>query len=369
MHKTIKTKDPIITFEVTIERNPIIYILIDGVRDCGIQTIGDPHLGRKFKTGVPIHRLGEREQTVKQSFNDLLNPTDSLIKYVIVMGDLFDKFIVSPTDVQFAYNQLFEASQKNKNVMYSVLPGNHDLSKDISKVSSFELFAQLCSLSSRLGFEGYLSTLVFIPLEATILLPIIVGDKYQVNLLLDSYSPFSANSINNQHLKTIKEWPTISFGHYDSITYDGAGYLPCEGILDNSDLVVSGHEHSYKYHRYDGSKTPVVFTGSMQPYSHAEDPDGFIYKTIQDKDLLTLDFKTVVNNCVRIVCDHTFALKAPIDCFALSFKLRDAIIPVASDSLVNVNTDRLIKYLMTEYKDHPNYEKYLSILMNKEFIT
>ena len=30
--------------------------------------IGDPHLGRVFKTGVPTHRLGDRERLVEEQF-------------------------------------------------------------------------------------------------------------------------------------------------------------------------------------------------------------------------------------------------------------------------------------------------------------
>ena len=51
--------------------------------------IGDPHLGRVFKTGVPTHRIGERETDVTLDFTQQVSSSDNTP--IIVMGDLFDK--------------------------------------------------------------------------------------------------------------------------------------------------------------------------------------------------------------------------------------------------------------------------------------
>ena len=45
-----------------------------------VNTIGDPHLGRSFKTGVPLHRLGDREAMVWKEFERQLGlPADLTI--------------------------------------------------------------------------------------------------------------------------------------------------------------------------------------------------------------------------------------------------------------------------------------------------
>jgi hypothetical protein len=206
------------------------------------------------------------------------------------------------------------------------------------------------------------------------------GENFQIDLHFSSYSPFDLSTISRNNQKTVGSYPSIVFGHYDSMTYDGVGYLPCKGILDNADLIISGHEHSYKLHTYDGSKTPVLFTGSMQPYSHAEDPASDIYITVQDTDIAKMDLDLFKDKCLRIICDHTFAVRGQIDCLALSFKVRDVIAPDLKNSAVNAivseNTeaevvlsysDILSKHMMKEHKDHPSLSKYLEALADKRF--
>jgi DNA repair exonuclease SbcCD nuclease subunit len=126
-----------------IERNPIINIEYNNKITNKILCIGDPHLGRVFRTGVPAHRVGEREEGQYAALRRLLNPTDPLITHIVIMGDLFDKFVVSPTVVLKAVELLQEASNTNSNIEYYVIPGNHDMTKDTSKKSSYELFYEV----------------------------------------------------------------------------------------------------------------------------------------------------------------------------------------------------------------------------------
>ena len=53
--------------------------------------IGDPHLGRVFKTGVPTHRLGDRERLVEEQF--YVEISDRISVPVIIMGDLFESML------------------------------------------------------------------------------------------------------------------------------------------------------------------------------------------------------------------------------------------------------------------------------------
>lgn len=58
-----------------------------------INLTGDPHLARAFRTGVPLHRLGDREEMVWQDFQQQL---ETSAEVTIILGDLFDKFVVPP---------------------------------------------------------------------------------------------------------------------------------------------------------------------------------------------------------------------------------------------------------------------------------
>ena len=74
------------------QRNPIIEIPYEDTV-YRIQIIGDPHFGKTFKTGVPTSKIGIREEYQLNTFKELLNTSD--IDHFIIMGDLFDKFVVN----------------------------------------------------------------------------------------------------------------------------------------------------------------------------------------------------------------------------------------------------------------------------------
>lgn len=320
------------TLSYSAKRNPVISLIQDGQVIHKIQTIGDPHLGRVFKTGVPSERLGEREKTLFNTLHKLMNPTDPLVKDVVIPGDLFDKFIVSPTVVLTAYSIICTAIDRNPTVRYTILPGNHDLSKDVDKKSSYELLYNML-LPLALPRDN-LIVLLDQPAYATI-----NGEDGSLLVILDfvAYHPFPEQRVSFED-RSAECWSEaehiISFGHWDSLDILDSGYTPCQDTLDNSSLVVSGHEHSYKLYKYpfDKSGSPVLFTGSMQPYSHAEDPDNLIYVTI-DQDNIdqyygsdALKFK-----CVRIYCDSNFALKENLTCLALSYLYKESVVDVDSD--------------------------------------
>ena len=295
-----------------LDRNPILshsYIDEEGVEvTTTILCIGDPHFGKRFTTGVPKHRLGEREVNMLAEFKRLIRYKAD---YIIIMGDLFDKFIVSPTVLYTVYEALSEITD----TLIYIIPGNHDLSKDVTKTSSFTLFGKLVN-----------STLENVKV-------IEVSDLVQVNdmlyLYLDAYSPFSNQSlVPYDVISTINNkqngCEVVSFGHWDSMDLTSNGWMPSNELLSLSDLVVSGHEHSYKEYTYptDKSKTKILFTGSMQPYSHAEDPDNNIYVTLKRDELskydLTKDFQY---KCLRVLCDSYFVFDEVVDCYSLNCKI------------------------------------------------
>ena len=91
-------------------RNPLIRL-----NQNGLQTIGDAHLGRVFKTNVALHRRGEYEKKQMDTFKELLfaecpdeNPTGYL---KVQVGDLFDKAVavfLNKGFASFAFNRRFK---------------------------------------------------------------------------------------------------------------------------------------------------------------------------------------------------------------------------------------------------------------------
>lgn len=310
--------------EILPQRNPHILFLKDEVVVAKILCIGDPHLGRVFKTGVPSHRLAEREESQYLQFEDLLNPKDPLIKNIVIMGDLFDKFIVSPTVVLRTFNILKKAVLTNPNINYSIIPGNHDLSKDTTKKSSYELLCvsleKIEDISENLTVILHSNSYDIIEVES---------QRFYLNLV--AYNPFNNDNMWNKDIEkdVFNTDPlnngVISFGHWDSLSILESGYTPTQELLDKSLVVISGHEHvhrSYVY-PYDVNKTNVVFTGSMQPYSHAEDPEKLLYLTIDTDNLDKYKPEDLKDKCVRLYCDHSFKLEKPIDCLSLSYMIKE----------------------------------------------
>lgn len=294
-----------------IERNPLIIIdNEDGVVEY-IQTIGDPHLGRTFKTNVLKDRLGEREMTVLSLFKELLTPKQH-VKTVVCTGDLFDKFHVDSTVVFNTFNAIFEKCVEYPEVTYIFIPGNHDLSKNTQIKSSYYLLYECFSKINLPNLKFNLKDDFHLLAETNTL------------LYLDAYDPFLEGS---KVLTVNKEYNNIiSFGHWDSLDIISKGYTPSTQLLEMSDLLVSGHEHTYKEYTYpeDPTKTKVLFTGSMQPYSHSEDPINEIYITVDENDLDSFIKNTDTTNlCVRIYCSRDFVLPTSINCLALSYLIKE----------------------------------------------
>ena len=303
-----------ISLNYKVERNPIINIIIDGVIVDRVLFIGDPHIGRRFTTGVPSHRIGDREEFLFSTFKRLLNPTDPLITKIVIVGDLFDKFIVNPTYVYDTYEVFKQVSDK---IDVYLIPGNHDLSKDVTKKSSFQLLT--------ITVSGLDNIHVIEKNESHT----IEYDGWDLHFYFDCYNPFEDCNVEPGLLARLKSTgPLISVGHWDSLSILDKGYIPTQDLLNLSDVVVSGHEHTYREYEYpfDKQKNKVLFTGSMQPYSHAEDPDSEIYMTIKEADLVKYDAaKSFQYKCLRIECSPLFVLTESIDCFALTHKVIEEV--------------------------------------------
>ena len=332
-----------------INNNPIIDIASSG-RTYKIQTIGDPHLGRTFRTGVPSSKFGVREALVLKDFESLLNPEEDLeIDFIVVMGDLFDKFIVKPSVVDQAVTLIEEALINNPEIVYFIIPGNHDLSKDRTKVSSYYLFQKIFENSYDLED---LNSKLFILYQDPIL--------YKVNdnlmFYFDSYDPFhkeeTLDIISDYHFKNLIKDDTIlvSFGHWDNPKNDFADYLPSNSILQYSDMIVSGHIHTPEKFKKDGVK--YIYTGSLQPYSHAEDPNHILYTTILYTELekCLKDLNDPMTSFgllnVRVNCYPGYLISRPFESLSLTYNnVLEIPKEITEDfEVIEINADKITDF-------------------------
>jgi DNA repair exonuclease SbcCD nuclease subunit len=235
-----------------------------------IHTIGDPHLGKRFVNGVPLHRRGEREKMVRAQFVDeLLVPCD----FNVCMGDLFDKMVVDIATVLFAADEYRHAAACRPNTLFVVLRGNHDASRDADKRSSFDLFRELVR-----GVPNI----------------VVVDDRYQymAELVFFPWHPFKtaaeivAELTDVDHLTNGGEIQPICFGHWDIKDFDGqnTNLVPVEQLKKlNPARVITGHYHKAGTYEVDGLQ--VECTGSMMPYAHGEETNDDLYVTVTLEEL------------------------------------------------------------------------------------
>lgn len=251
--------------------------------------LGDVHLGKKFQHGVPLHRRGEREAMQWLQFEqDLEVPCD----YHVQMGDLFDATYVSFSVIYQTAMAYRAARRRNPNRVYVILRGNHDASRDADKVSAFQIFTEMVRPFG-----------------------IVVVDDDPVEIADLCFIPWHP-------FKTAEEMLPMSltgmtcFGHWD-VVMGGTNQLPAAEMKARGAVkAYTGHDHNARDLTMDG--LPVRVTGSMQPYSHAEDPTGQLYVTITLADVGG-DFK---DKCVRLVLQPGEVLDEPIDC--LQFQVQRA---------------------------------------------
>jgi DNA repair exonuclease SbcCD nuclease subunit len=273
-----------------------------------LQTLGDVHLERRFRTGVPLHRIGHREVMVwEQFYDEVMNPTGLLH---VQMGDLFNEFSVSEATVLRAAAIYQEASIKNHGVRYVVIRGNHDAARDADKKSSFDVFKGL--------MKGYDNVEVMV--EPTIRL--IRGKAYGFM----PWHPFkSSTELATELLDIIRTTHSTKFEavfcHCDVKSYGGTddNLIPLNVLKHRTNLVYTGHIHYPHEFEQDGVK--VVVVGSMQPYAHGEDPVGDWYKTIGYDTLMHMTCTKVLKDVnVRVLISKNDDVFPEFDCLSCTTK-------------------------------------------------
>ena len=100
--------------------------------------IHDLHLGVQRSAGTtPTSALALTDWMHKQ-FDVILERVD---EDLVILGDLFETYQVPLRTVLATYNSLLKWLNKGHNL--TLVPGNHDLSTDSSKLSSFQFLGQL----------------------------------------------------------------------------------------------------------------------------------------------------------------------------------------------------------------------------------
>jgi len=254
--------------------------------------MGDPHLSKRFKTGVSLDRVGEREASVWKDFREnLMSPGG--VDFHVCMGDLFDKFVVPPEILLKAFSIYQEAASARRDVEFIVIRGNHDVSRDTSKKSSFDLFTLLVEEEPNI----------------TVINEVKVIGQY-------GFVPYCPFSPVEDQVKQLPDSLEILFMHHDYADWGGDHVIPTQLLKKKKILlVVDGHDHLARTEKRHGVTVKIV--GSLQPFTHAEDGTGEFYKTVTLADLEDLDTE---NLNIRVLLREGETLPADLDCLSLTAK-------------------------------------------------
>jgi DNA repair exonuclease SbcCD nuclease subunit len=268
-----------------------------------ISILGDPHMGRIFKTGVPLHRLGDRENQQLATLQESLN--HPIYRHHVCLGDLFDKFRVS-NEVVLQVATCYEvAAEMNPDVTYIILQGNHDNTRDDTKVSSFSIFQRLLAhipnIKVLTGSDLVLNEMLFIP-----------------------WSPWKTAEESLAHYVDAGRKFDAVFVHWDTGDYgneDAEHVLPIKTVSQITNTVIMGHQHKPSLKTMGGVR--VCTWGSMLPYAHGEEAEPDIYLThtvgIVENNL-EKDLNFYQDKCLRVLLESTEKPLAGIECLALTHK-------------------------------------------------
>lgn len=260
--------------------------------------IGDAHLGKRFEVGVPLHRRGERERMQMGQFRAELMAGGDLN---IQMGDIFDKMVVPYAVIHETAQAYRDARAANPDTIYAVLRGNHDASRDVERVSAFDLLAQILQPMGVLVARDE---------------PRFLYINYETHVLVPWHPVVTAAEMVEQHADKIAGAHAV-YGHWD-VVMGQENQIPSARLAELCGRAVTGHDHNKRELVMDGLDVEVV--GSMQPYSHAEDPDGRLYVTKSLTEALTEDLR---DKCVRVVLRPDEVLDQAIDCLQLTIQHAD----------------------------------------------
>jgi DNA repair exonuclease SbcCD nuclease subunit len=302
--------------------------------------LGDVHLGKRFIEGVPLERRGEREVMVWDQFHRDLRAHNG--DFHIQVGDLFDTFDVPNDVVLRAASMYISAAEHLAGCQFYVLRGNHDASRSDFKASSFEVFKRLVShqINIMVVDEPYVSLeneFGFLP-----------WDPYQSAVeqvkALGACLPLTCAGLLMAPLKFV-------VCHCDVESYGGDLFnvLPIRQLSNLTYTVVTGHDHTPRSFKSDGIQVHV--TGSMQPYSHGEDPEHTLYKTVTPAELTALG--DVSKFYIRVLLQPGETPPEVPDCLGYKTKLtteKDEAPDLEVADIASFDTTDVFKSILNELK-------------------
>ncbi len=258
--------------------------------------IGDPHMGRDFK-GVPLHRKGERE---KSQLDDLRRHLSQDCRMNINVGDVFDKPLVDLKVVHAVADLYHEASAAHPDVQFVVLAGNHDL------------FRQLVDKEGRPlkgSFHALARMIDHLPNVTVLFEPAIINNVGFFPWQWDVPAKDQVDALGGNYGYAVGHWDLADFG--GNVEH----LCPVEALGRHGAAVLySGHYHVAG--DYPVGNGIVHCTGSMQPYTHGEDPTGNFYRTLTLAELESMDEDEVRNLNLRVVLAPGETLP-DVDCLSI----------------------------------------------------
>ncbi|WP_299791651.1 metallophosphoesterase [uncultured Marivita sp.] len=288
-----------------------------------IDIMGDPHLGKTFVHGVPLHRRGDREAMVWEAFRANLEAAESDLH--VCVGDLFERPIVPYDAILKAADIYRKVASDKPQTKFVILRGNHDcLVRDLERASAFDLFARLVSDVPNI---------------------IVVSDVVMIDgYLFVGYDPVTplADRITEDHRAA-----KAAFFHAETEGYGkDFNVIPFERLAElDIRQVYNGHEH--KPARCIKHGVDVTVVGSLQPYAHGEEIDDTLYVTLTLSELATAG--DLSKKCVRILLEPGETLDQEIDCLQLTIKRNaDVEAEVGEVTLGEFDIDALFKQAFAE---------------------
>lgn len=261
--------------------------------------IGDPHFGIDFnKRGTPLGRRGERERMQLKQFTHELYMGERMN---IMVGDLFDHPVVDIKIVHAIYEAYAQAAADRPNTLFVLLAGNHDLFRQLRDPKT--------GLPLKGSFHALARMLQHIP-NVVVLFEATIIDGV-------AFFPWQWDVTAQQQVENLGHTlPHIAVGHWDLIDFGGSpDHLCPKQSLEEAgvSIIASGHIHRA------GDYSGVVCTGSMQPYTHAEDDNGSLYRTVTLAELEEIPEEVLYHLNIRVLLEPGETLPE-VDCLSLTSK-------------------------------------------------
>lgn len=282
------------------------FVLSSGAR---VHLIGDPHIGVDFDRHAPAHRKGERASKQFACFTTELEADADI---VVIVGDLFDDPMVPRKVVVSVADAIISAAERNEDVLYLVMAGNHDVPRNFSTVGAWPMFRRMV--------EDRLANIVA------------VTEPMIVNQL--ALFPWQWGVTAKEQLSRVSGTAEAAIGHWDLAVFDGkddhlAPVAELRAAFGDIPLY-SGHYHVPGPYQIDGIE--VTCTGSMQPVTHGEDPTSLFYVTVTRAEALLRDDLHDKHVRVRLAPGETMP---DLDCLALTH-IREKAPAVAEEAPVSI---------------------------------